>query len=353
MKHEVNCGRVQLGWARVGKAFAAGALVLCAQQTMAQSPSISSSSLNGGGGTSVAGTIALTGTIGQPYAGVLHSGSSTVSSGFWGSLATDPPGDPQELIVNGSLENTAGTFVLGPAFPGPNGVMLLPLGSTTIPGWTVVNAALLWGNIDGNGTVLPSGAGTPFGHFYVDLTGLLDTLPFAGVAQTIATSPNQTYQLSFALGTVENDYRWRGPVSVTVSAGSTSNVVTYTPSGTDWQWRTFTLDFTADSNSTAVTLLGNTAAMYFLALDNISVKSAAAPPPLRIAGGGVVGHDLRFSFPANPGRAYVVESLPNLTAGAWTTVPGTTRTTNGTSVSVTVPDALLQAEQYYRVRQLP
>ena len=140
---------------------------------------------------------------------------------------------------------------------------------------------------------------------------------------------------------------------IVISAGSTSNVVTYTPSGTDWQWRTFTLDFTADSNSTAVTLLGNTAAMYFLALDNISVKSAAVPPPLRIAGVGVVGHDLRFSFPANPGRAYVVESLPNLTAGAWTTVPGTTRTTNGTSVSVTVPDALLQAEQYYRVRQLP
>ncbi len=313
----------------------------------AQSYSVDSYTVAGGGGTSSAGTIGLTGTIGQPYAGVMNAGTSAVSSGFWGCLATDPPTDPQELIVNGSFENVGGTFVLGPAFPGPNGVMLLPPGSTTIPGWTVLNAALLWGNIDGNGSVLPSGAGTPFGHFYVDLTGLLDTLPFAGVTQTITTTPNQTYQLSFALGTVENDYRWRGPVSVTVSAGSTSNVFTYTPSGTDWQWRTFNWSFTAVSASTPITLTGTSAAANLIALDNVSVSAAAA---LLISPPRIIGQALTFSIPANLASSYVIESRAQLTTGQWAPAAGTTSTTTGTIIQVTVPMPVDQPQQLYRVK---
>ncbi|MEI6782316.1 MAG: DUF642 domain-containing protein [Verrucomicrobiota bacterium] len=313
----------------------------------AQTPALDRYTINGGGGTSSNGAVALTGTIGQPYAGVLNSGTSTISSGIWGSLATDPPTDPQELIVNGSFENVGGTFVLGPAAPGPNGVMLLPVGSTTIPGWTVVNAALLWGNIDLNGTVLPGGAGTPFGHFYVDLTGWLDTPPFAGVAQTIATSPNQTYQLSFALGTVENDYRWRGPVSVTVSAGSTSNVFTYTPSGTDWQWRTFTWSFTAGSASTPITLTGASAAANLIALDNVSVSAAAA---LIISAPRIVGQALSFSIPANLASSYVIESRAQLTTGQWAPAAGTTTVPNGTMIQVTVPIPAAQPQQLYRVK---
>ena len=144
------------------------------------------SSINGGGGTSSNGAVALIATIGQPYAGLLNGGTSTINSGFWGRVATDPPADPQELIVNGSFENTARTFVAD-----PSGVMSVPPGSSVIPGWTVVNAALLWGGINDYGVALPSGPATPFGHFYVDLTGSLDTLPYAGVTQTIATAPNQ------------------------------------------------------------------------------------------------------------------------------------------------------------------
>lgn len=333
--------------------FGCAGAVLAGAAAWAQAPALDRASLSGGGGTSSAGAVSLTATIGQPYAGVVNGKNSTVSSGFWGSLATEPGPLPQELIVNGSFENVARTFAPGSAAPGPNGVMLVPVGSTAIPGWTVVSAALLWGIIDDNGTVLPSGAGTPFGHFYVDLTGWLDTLPFAGVAQTIATSPNQTYQLSFALGTVENDYRWRGPVSVTVSAGSTSNVFTYTPSGTDWQWRTFTLDFTASSTSTPVTLLGKTAAGYFIALDNVSVKAASVARALRIAAVGIFGNDLRFSFPAKSGRSYAIESRADLAAGLWATAPGTTSTGNGTTIQVTIPNVLAQAQQFYRVKEMP
>ena len=316
----------------------------------AQNYSIDWSVIGGGGGTSRAGTVILTGTIGQPYAGVMNAGTATVSSGFWGSLSTEPTALPQELIVNGSFENISGTFVLAPTPPGPNGVMLLPLGSTTIPGWTVVSAALLWGNIDLNGTVLPSGAGTPFGHFYVDLTGWLDTQPFAGVTQTIATTPNQTYQLSFALGTVENDYRWRGPVSVTVSAGSTSNVFTYTPSGTDWQWRTFNWNFTAVSASTPVTITGTSTTANLIALDNVSVGPA---PAFNISAFGISGNQVRFNFPGYFGQGYVIESSAGLSTGAWATVPGTAITGSGVPIQVTIPIAQGQSRQFFRVRKLP
>jgi hypothetical protein len=313
-------------------------------------PSIGSFSISGGGGTSGGGVVALTGTIGQPFAGVVNGWTSAINSGFWGSLATEPTPLPRELILNGSFENIAHTFVLGPSFPGPNGAMLLPPGSTTIPGWTVVTAALLWGNIDDNGAVLPTGAGTPFGHFYVDLTGLLDTVPYAGVTQTLSTSSNQTYQLSFALGTVENDYRWRGPVSLSVTAGSSSNLFTYTPTGTDWQWRTFTWTFTASSSSTPITLTGTSAAANFIALDNVSVSEA---PALRITAFGLFDQELRFSFPANFGRSYVIESRAALEAGEWAAVLGATNTVNGSTIQVTVPRDLAQPQHFYRVKETP
>jgi len=312
---------------------------------MAQSPSISSSSINGGGGTSSNGAVALTATIGQPFAGVANAGSSTINSGFWNSLVPDPLINAQELIVNGSFENVAHTFV-----PEPNETLLLSNGATVIPGWTVVNASLLWGGNNDNGAVLPSGAGTPFGHFYVDLTGSLDTLPYAGVTQTIPTTPDQTYNLSFALGTVQNDSRWIGPISVVVMAGTTSNVFTSTPTGTDWQWRTITTNFTATSTVTPVTFIGNSAAGYLIALDNVSVSG---PPGLRIGAVAVSGNDLRLSFPASFGHSYVIESSEDVSVAIWSEVPGTAGTGNGGTMQVSIPNAFGSPRQFYRVKLLP
>ncbi len=45
------------------------------------------STVNGGGGTSAGGVYSVTGTIGQPNAGVMRGGNFTLQAGFWGIIA--------------------------------------------------------------------------------------------------------------------------------------------------------------------------------------------------------------------------------------------------------------------------
>jgi hypothetical protein len=52
--------------------------------------SITSFTIDGGGGASTGGQFSLTGTIGQPEAGVLSGGQFTLQSGFWGAGAAIP-----------------------------------------------------------------------------------------------------------------------------------------------------------------------------------------------------------------------------------------------------------------------
>jgi hypothetical protein len=53
----------------------------------AQSYSIDWSTVDGGGGTSTNGQYALSGTIGQPDAGIISGGNYTLQEGFWGVVA--------------------------------------------------------------------------------------------------------------------------------------------------------------------------------------------------------------------------------------------------------------------------
>ena len=50
------------------------------------------STIDGGGGTSTGGVFSVSGTIGQPDAGVMSSGSFQLTGGFWGVVQT--PGAP-------------------------------------------------------------------------------------------------------------------------------------------------------------------------------------------------------------------------------------------------------------------
>ena len=72
----------------------------------AQTYDISWFSIDGGGGTSSGGTYSVTGTIGQPDAGVLSGGNYTIVGGFWSAIAAVPvsPGSPQ-LSVSVSGQN--------------------------------------------------------------------------------------------------------------------------------------------------------------------------------------------------------------------------------------------------------
>lgn len=61
--------------------------------------------VDGGGGTSTGGSFTLSGTIGQPDAGVMSGGSFTLSGGFWvgGGSAPPNPCDFADANCDGAL----------------------------------------------------------------------------------------------------------------------------------------------------------------------------------------------------------------------------------------------------------
>ena len=92
------------------------------------------------------------------------------------------------LVSNGSFEN--GTFT-----PDGNQVDSLPVNSTTMTGWTVVNGSLAWINSPN-----PFGINAQDGSKFLDLTDYRDAAPFGGVLQTVSTCVGCGYQLTFYLG---------------------------------------------------------------------------------------------------------------------------------------------------------
>jgi hypothetical protein len=70
--------------------------------------------LDGGGGTSTGGVFTVSGTIGQPDAGVMTGGQFTLHGGFWGVIAAvQTPGAPM-LSVTRTPTNTVVV-----SWPGP------------------------------------------------------------------------------------------------------------------------------------------------------------------------------------------------------------------------------------------
>ena len=66
---------------------------------LAQTFTLESFTVDGGGGTSTGGTYTLSGTIGQPDAGALSGGNFTVEGGFWAVVSeTVVPGSPELTI---------------------------------------------------------------------------------------------------------------------------------------------------------------------------------------------------------------------------------------------------------------
>jgi len=165
------------------------------------------------------------------------------------------------LLSNGSFES--GGFVNQ-----GNDTMSLNPGSTTITGWTVVTDTTAW-----------IGARNPFslaasdGQFFLDLTNYQPGAPFAGVTQTIATTPGATYSLSFDLG---GSNRWGRPDGLTASGAGTSMTFTTPTTGTLNDWYHETMSFVATGSSTTVTLQG-AGGFNYIGLDNVSVDLASVP----------------------------------------------------------------------------
>lgn len=173
---------------------------------------------------------------------------------------------------NGSFE--AGNFT----FDG-NGADSLQPGSTTITGWTTFDAELAVIENTNN-----FGLSTPFGNVFLDLTGYHDSAPYGGVEQSVATVAGQTYQVSLYLG-VNNDSGLNayGPVSVQITAGSSSAILTANPAGSGNIWTEETFSFVANSTSTLVSIQGySTASGHYIGLDNLSISPSLVPEPSSI-----------------------------------------------------------------------
>jgi Protein of unknown function (DUF642)/PEP-CTERM motif len=157
---------------------------------------------------------------------------------------------------------TNGSFELGAFVNQGNDTMSPGVGSTAITGWTVITDTTAW-----IGPANPFGLTASDGDFFLDLTNYQFGAPFAGMSQTIATTPGATYSLAFDLG---SSTQWGVPDSITASAAGTSE--TFTSPMTDIDvWTQETMQFTASSATTTVVLQGASGFNY-IGLDNANVE---------------------------------------------------------------------------------
>jgi hypothetical protein len=183
------------------------------------------------------------------------------------------------LLTNGSFES--GAFVNQ-----GNDTMSLAVGSSVITGWTVVTDTTAW-----IGATNPFGLSASNGSFFLDLTNYQAGAPFAGMSQTIATTPGATYSLSFDLG---SSTFWGRPDSITASAAGTSQTFISPSTGGNNDWQSVSLQFVASSTTTTVSLQGGSG-IHYIGLDNADVEFVSGPAPvpepttLALLGLGLVG----------------------------------------------------------------
>lgn len=222
--------------------------------------------------------------LGTALAGVLAAGSARA-----------------QTIVDGGFEATNVPAGSAPGYA---------IGSTAIPGWTVINHDSTTQTATNNRDIAVLGNGafglsTPFGIDFVDLTGYNDNPAYAGVGQTITTSIGQAYNLTFWLGASLTDGRYAGPVSALVYFGAqTATAFNTGPSNltaTNMIWTMQNVVFTARTTSTLVGIVGNSSTGgQFIGLDNVSIAPVAGggvPEPaswaMMLAGFGAMGLAMR------------------------------------------------------------
>ena len=128
------------------------------------------------------------------------------------------------------------------------------------------------------------GAVTPFDSFFLELTGYFNRFPYGGVTQTINTIAGHEYTLSLSIGLLNPTFP--GPISVTATAGSSTETFIFNSSDPGNQWGDLSLDFIATGTSTPISIIGSsTKAGGYLGLDNVSVVRTI-PEPLTILGAG-------------------------------------------------------------------
>ena len=79
--------------------FAGLWLLFAAGTANAQNYSVDWYKVAGGGGTSTGGVYSVSGTVGQPDAGMMIGGNYSLTGGFWSLIAVQTPGAPQLSIT--------------------------------------------------------------------------------------------------------------------------------------------------------------------------------------------------------------------------------------------------------------
>ena len=83
-----------------------GILLAVGPAAHAQPYTLDWSTIDGGGGTSTGGVYSVSGTLGQPDAGIMSGGSYTLQGGFWGVIAAVQTTGAPWLTVMRTSTNT-------------------------------------------------------------------------------------------------------------------------------------------------------------------------------------------------------------------------------------------------------
>ncbi|HKA19487.1 MAG TPA: FG-GAP-like repeat-containing protein [Blastocatellia bacterium] len=165
------------------------------------------------------------------------------------------------IVVNGSFEN--GNF--------QNTLFnydQLPVNSTDLTGWTVVQNAVAWGINPTDGFTASDGAA------FVDLTGLGTESPYGGVRQTLNTMAGQQYLFSLDVsnsGAAETVTVNGSPIQLSAGPSFLRGSTT---------WTTQTGSFVADGPQTVLDIVGTGGlGSFIIFVDNVSVTATQPPTP--------------------------------------------------------------------------
>jgi hypothetical protein len=201
------------------------------------------------------------------------------------------------LVVNGSFE------MVPPTFDPAQKVYLAHSGTDTLYGWSVADGPV---SIRSPELIPPSD-----GEWSIDLAGYIGQVPRGSISQTIATQAGQSYRLSFDMG----DDPFNAPATPPRMRVTLGDVFTQDYEFDDstfqtvpYAWKTFTVDFTAQSSSTLLSFAGLIPGSDNIGLDNVSVEALGVPEPstwaMLLVGFAGVGAAVRGRRPhaREPGR---------------------------------------------------
>jgi hypothetical protein len=167
------------------------------------------------------------------------------------------------LFVNGSFETpTIGYQELG-------------AGSTAITGWTTVLSGVEHFNAPANGV----GAAAD-GVMVVDLANFT-FLTGGGLEQAVATTPGQSYDVSFSAGnSLSSGRTGTGIVKVTIDGSSTQSFATAVATSATMAWVVRSFSFVATGSNTVIRFWNDqNPNLFFADIDGVSV--AASVPEAR------------------------------------------------------------------------